>query len=119
MDVGIPVPVIDIAVSLRDLSAAKEERVQASALYKSATLRNAVPNEVFISQLADALFSMIICYAQGMALLYKASSELKMDIPLPEVVRIWRGGCIIRSSMLEIFLQSILRKSQTSQPFAR
>ena len=107
MDLGIPVPVIDIAVSLRDLSAAKEERVQASALYKSGTHEIAVPDEVFISQLADALyFSMIICYAQGLALLYKASSELKMDIPLPEVVRIWRGGCIIRSAMLDIFYKA-------------
>jgi len=36
MDLGIPVPVIDIAVSMRDLSAAKEERVQASTLYQIA-----------------------------------------------------------------------------------
>ena len=49
---------------------------------------------------------MVICYAQGLALLYKASTELKMHIPLPEVVRIWRGGCIIRSSMLEIFYKA-------------
>jgi 6-phosphogluconate dehydrogenase len=107
MDLGIPVPVIDIAVSMRDLSAAKEERVQASALYKNGTQEIAVPTEVFINQLGDALyFSMIVCYAQGMALLFKASTELKMDIPLPEVVRIWRGGCIIRSAMLEIFYKA-------------
>jgi 6-phosphogluconate dehydrogenase len=107
MDLGIPVPVIDIAVSMRDLSAAKEERAQAWALYKTGTLEIAVPNEVFISQLADALyFSMIVCYAQGLALLFRASSELKMDIPLPEVVRIWRGGCIIRSAMLDIFYKA-------------
>jgi 6-phosphogluconate dehydrogenase len=107
MDLGIPVPVIDIAVSLRDLSAAKEERVQASAMYKSAIHEIAVPNEVFISQLADALyFSMIICYAQGLALLHRASTELKMDISLPEVVRIWRGGCIIRSAVLDLFYKA-------------
>jgi 6-phosphogluconate dehydrogenase len=107
MDLGIPVPVIDIAVSMRDLSSAKEERKLASSLYKTGVLQIAVPNEVFISQLADALyFSMIICYAQGMALLFRASSDLKMDIPLPEVVRIWRGGCIIRSAMLEIFYKA-------------
>jgi 6-phosphogluconate dehydrogenase len=104
MDLGIPVPVIDIAVSLRDLSAAKEERLQAAALYKPTQFKIEVPTEVFIQQLADALyFSMIICYAQGLALLHRASSELQMDIPLPEVVRIWRGGCIIRSSLLEVF----------------
>ena len=107
MDLGIPVPVIDIAVSLRDLSAAKEERVQASTLYKSGSQEIAVPDEVFINQLSDALyFSMIICYAQGLALLHKASSELKMDIPLPEVVRVWRGGCIIRSALLDIFYKA-------------
>jgi 6-phosphogluconate dehydrogenase len=107
MDLGIPVPVIDIAVSMRDLSSVKDERKQASALYKTGTLQIAVPDEVFITQLADALyFSMIVCYAQGMALLFRASSELKMDIPLPEVVRIWRGGCIIRSAMLEIFYKA-------------
>jgi len=92
MDLGIPVPVIDIAVSMRDLSAAKEERVQASAIYKSGPQEIAVPSEVFINQVADALyFSMIICYAQGLALLHRASKDLNMNIPLPEVVRIWRG----------------------------
>jgi 6-phosphogluconate dehydrogenase len=107
MDLGVPVPVIDIAVSMRDLSSVKEERKVASALYKTGTLKIAVPDEVFISQLADALyFSMVICYAQGMALLFRASSDLKMEIPLPEVVRIWRGGCIIRSAMLEIFYKA-------------
>jgi len=107
MDLGIPVPVIDIAVSMRDLSAAKEERVLASALYKTGPHEIAVPDEVFISQLADALyFSMIICYAQGLALLHRASTELKMDIPLHEVVRIWRGGCIIRAAMLEQFYKA-------------
>ena len=107
MDLGVPVPVIDIAVSLRDLSAAKDERTKASGLYKSGSHEIAVPSEVFINQLADALyFSMIVCYAQGMALLFRASTELKMDIPLPEVVRIWRGGCIIRSAMLDIFFKA-------------
>jgi len=107
MDMGIPVPVIDIAVSMRDLSAAKDERIQASTLYKSGVVKIAVPDEVFITQLADALyFSMVICYAQGLALLFRASSELKMDIPVPEVVRIWRGGCIIRSAMLDLFYKA-------------
>ncbi len=113
MDLGVPVPVIDIAVSMRDLSSVKEERKQASSLYKTGTLQIAVPNEVFISQLADALyFSMVVCYAQGMALLFRASSELNMDIPLPEVVRIWRGGCIIRSAMLEIFYKAFTENPQ-------
>jgi 6-phosphogluconate dehydrogenase len=104
MDLAVPVPVIDMAVSMRDLSSFKEERIQAAAIYKTAPAAIEVPREVFIQQLGDALyFASIICYAQGLAMLTRASSELEMQIPLPEVVRIWRGGCIIRSSLLEIF----------------
>ena len=28
-----------------------------------------------------------------------------MDIPLQKVVRVWRGGCIIRSTLLDIFIR--------------
>jgi 6-phosphogluconate dehydrogenase len=104
MDLPVPVPVIDMAVSMRDLSTLKEERVRAAALYKTIHVPIDVPREVFIQQLADALyFSSIICYAQGLAMLQVASKDLDMQIPLPEVVRVWRGGCIIRSSLLDTF----------------
>ena len=107
MDLPVPIPVIDMAVSLRDLSVYKEERTQASALYKTASIEIPVPKEVFIQQVQDALyFATIISYAQGLAMLHKASSELDMQIPLPEVVRIWRGGCIIRSVLLEEFYKA-------------
>src|SRR5450432_2936095 len=107
MNLGVPIPSIDIAVSIRNISALKEERVLAAALYKLNPQKIEVPTEVFIHQLADAFyFAMFICYAQGMAQLFKASSELDMNIPLPEVVRIWRGGCIIRSAMLDTFYRA-------------
>ncbi len=107
MDLGIPITVIDTAVSLRSLSAYKDERTQAAALYKTSTHAIEAPKEVFIQQVGDALyFATIICYAQGLSLLHKASAELQMEIPMPEVVRIWRGGCIIRSSLLETFFQA-------------
>lgn len=106
MDLPAPVPVIDMAVSMRDLSSLKGERVQASRLYNSASSIT-VPADDFVAQLHDALsFATIICYAQGLAMLQKASSELQMEIPVNEVVRVWRGGCIIRSGLLEVFLKS-------------
>src|SRR5580692_4804963 len=65
MDLGVPIPVIDMAVNFRDLSSYKEERVIASGIYKSVSIPIAVPAEVFIQQVHDALyFAMIICYAQ-------------------------------------------------------
>lgn len=110
MDLGLPIPVIDMAVSMRELSAYKDERTQASTIYKTSHVDIPVPKEVFIQQVHDALyFATIISYAQGLAMLHKASSELDMQIPLNEVVRVWRGGCIIRSSLLETFYQSFTK----------
>ena len=113
MDLPIAVPTIDISVALRTISAFKEERVQAAALYKPTIKPLKGNKEAIIKQLHDALyFSTIICYAQGLAMLYKASDELKMDIPLKDVVKSWRGGCIIRSSLLEIFYTAYNKKGK-------
>lgn len=113
MDLGLPIPVIDMAVSMRELSAYKDERTKASTMYKMSTVDIPIPEEVFIQQVHDALyFAVIISYAQGLAMLHKASSELDMQIPLTEVVRVWRGGCIIRSSLLEVFYQSFTKNPE-------
>ena len=103
MDLTMPIPTIDIAVSMRDLSVYKDDRIKAAALYKTPT-KKVADKENFIQQLHDALyFATIISYAQGLAMLHKASSDLDMQIPLPEVIKIWRGGCIIRSGLFEVF----------------
>jgi 6-phosphogluconate dehydrogenase len=115
MDIPVPIPTIDIAVSMRDISVYKDERVLASSLYKPKLKTFKADKEKIIQQLHDGLYcATILCYAQGMAMLYKASSELKMDIPLKDVVRIWRGGCIIRSSFLEIFTNAYKKDQRLS-----
>ncbi len=115
MDIGVPIPVIDMAVSMRELSSYKEERAQAAVLYKTSTVDIPIPMEVFIQQVQDALyFATILSYAQGLSMLHTASTELDMQIPLPEVVRVWRGGCIIRSSLLEVFYAAFQKNPQLS-----
>ncbi|UYQ91915.1 NADP-dependent phosphogluconate dehydrogenase [Chitinophaga horti] len=104
LNLPLPVTVIDAAVALRNISSLKEQRTQAAALYQTATGKVAVAQEEFIKQVHDALmFSTIICYAQGLAMLQTASKELDMQISLPESVRVWRAGCIIRSGLLPLF----------------
>ncbi len=106
MDLPVAVPSIDMAVAMRDLSDYKEERVQAATLYKKRTAPIPANKKIFTQQASDALyFSMLIAYAQGLSMLYKASSTLQMEIPLPDVVKIWRGGCIIRSTFLDDFYE--------------
>jgi 6-phosphogluconate dehydrogenase len=106
LDLPIAIPVIDMAVTLRTLSAYKDERTQAAALYPAAS--HAIKDTKGIDALVhDALnFGIMMSYVQGMAMLQKASSEWAMEIPLEKVVRVWRGGCIIRSVLLDPFYKA-------------
>ena len=115
MNLPVPVPTIDTAVALRDISVYKDERVMAATLYKPIIKSFTGNKEKFIQQLHDALYcATIISYAQGLAMLLKASAALQMDIPLQDVVRIWRGGCIIRSTLLETFTTAFKKDKQLS-----
>ena len=113
MNLPSPIPVIDMAVSMRNISSFKEERMVAAELYKPSVKPIGGSKEAVIKQVHDALyFSTIICYAQGLAMLHSASTELDMQIPLADVVKIWRGGCIIRSVLLETFYASYKKNNQ-------
>lgn len=112
LDLPMPIPTIDSAVMMRNLSSLIDERKEAASLYKTSTQKIETDKKEFISQLKEAFyFASLISYAQGLAMLTTASSELKMDIPLPEVVSVWRGGCIIRSAMLDMFKIAYQNKS--------
>jgi len=102
-DLGIPTPTIDAAVSARNLSALKEERVKASKALKQPKriVSGAVPGN-FAERLMGAVHaSIIISYSQGFHLMRAASTEYKYQLPFADVARIWKGGCIIRSRLLD------------------
>src|SRR5665213_2570827 len=104
LDLPMPIPTIDSAVMMRNLSSLIDERKEAATIYNTNPKAIDIDKKQFILQLRDAFyFASLISYAQGLAMLTVASTELKMDIPLPEVVSVWRGGCIIRSAMLDVF----------------
>jgi len=100
MDLGIPVPSIDIAVSMREISALKEERTQADALYDRPTV--APVDKKRLEELAEQAlyFSFIITYAQGLHQLNDASKEYGYELDIAVVAKIWRAGCIIRAGLL-------------------
>lgn len=105
MDMGVPIPTIDSAVTMRQLSAMKTERKIASSRYSNLNSNEKKQNPTSnIQNLKNALYaSFIITYAQGLSLLKTASKEKNYGIDLVEVSKIWRGGCIIRASLLEEF----------------
>src|ERR1035438_7699647 len=102
MELQVPVPTIDLAVAMRDLSVFEKEREQGSTIYQRPIRRFTGDRDTFIKQLGRALYAaMVITYAQGMALLTVASGKYGYQFDLEAVSRIWRGGCIIRAALLE------------------
>ena len=95
-----PVPAVEAAVAARNLSAGRAERAKAEAVF-GRDGRAVAPAELPSETLEQALIAgKIMCYAQGFAMLSTASAEFGWNLHLPDVARVWRAGCIIRSRML-------------------
>jgi 6-phosphogluconate dehydrogenase len=102
MELQVPIPTIDLAVAMRDLSVFEEQREIASAVLPRPLRRFSGGRAPFLTQLRGALYTaMILTYAQGLAVLAAASDKFEYHLNLEAVARIWRGGCIIRAALLE------------------
>lgn len=108
MDLGIPIPTIDVAVSMREISSLKEERTQADKLYDRPT-PTPIDKKELIKMAEEALyFSFISAYAQGLHQLLDASNEYGYELDLAVIAKIWRAGCIIRAELLEDITKAYL-----------
>ncbi len=102
MELQVPVPTIDMAVAMRDLSVFEKQRQMAGKIYKHKEIKFIGDRKKFLRQLQEALYvSVITTYAQGFALLKAASDKYGYHLDLEAVARIWRGGCIIRAALLD------------------
>ena len=106
MEFGVPIPTIDAAVSMRQISARKSERVEAAEILgvtQDVQIDETLgPDTVHFVE-SGLHLAFIITYAQGFSLLQAASKEKGYELDMAEITKIWRGGCIIRSAMLEDF----------------
>lgn len=101
LEIGVPIPTIIAAVTARIMSSYKQERVAASAQLSGPSSTFDGDKKAFITKVRDALYCSKMCsYAQGMALLSKASEVYGFNLNLGECARIWKGGCIIRARFL-------------------
>lgn len=119
MDLNLPIPIIDIAVSMRDLSKYKDLRIKASKLYPDPhRLEYRDRDGDYAALLEQAYyFAMVSAYAQGMHLLYRANEEYKYKLNLDSIAKIWRGGCIIRSEFLENIYTAYQKNSNLKHLF--
>ncbi len=114
LDLGVPIPTIDAAIWVRNISARKDERVAASRVIAGPPPVPAVSGEerrALIQAVGQALYaSKVASYAQGLAMLRAASEEHGYDLDLIEMARIWKGGCIIRAQLLSRIQDAYRRK---------
>jgi len=102
LELGVPIPTIHTAVEARILSAHKFERLEAAKVFSIPVSPYGGDRHTFVNEVRDALYVSKICsYAQGMALLRRASEEYHYNLDYSEIARIWRGGCIIRARFLD------------------
>jgi 6-phosphogluconate dehydrogenase len=110
LDQQVPVPTIDLAVQMRNLSMLKQQRLTIADTFEQPRDTAGTDAKRLTGQLRRALYAgMILTYAQGMALLDKASQAYDYRLDLVTVARIWRGGCIIRADLLENIMAAFER----------
>ena len=105
LELGVAIPTIAASIDARVLSSMKSQRVAAERILSGPDPRPPFTTgeaRQTIDDLADALYASRICgYAQGMALIRQGSDKYGWNINLAEIVRIWKGGCIIRARLLD------------------
>jgi len=107
---GVTTPTITSSVFARYLSSLKEKRNKLSSYKKFDS--NADEN-LNTDRLKEAYaFARTLNLHQGLELIKEASNQNGWNINLPEVLRVWSNGCIIKSKQLEGW-KSILETSNS------
>lgn len=107
---SVPAPTMAAALDARYISARKEERVVASAMLEGPAEMPSIDKAQVKEDLRQALYASKICsYAQGLCLIKAASDHHNWDVDLKECARIWKGGCIIRASLLDCIKEAYVR----------
>ena len=113
-----PQVVIEAAVTARVMSSQPKLRAKAGEVFGAAP--NAIPDgNLDVETLERALIAArIITYAQGFDLITIASENLDMEVPLPDVAKVWRAGCIIRCAMLDDMAKALSEDAKRNIAFA-
>lgn len=105
LELGVPAPSITAALYARQLSAHKDVRQLKQSMFIKPLpdSQPKLPLDVFTAKLEQALWVTVLAsYMQGIHLLETAIHKNDWKAPTHEILRVWQGGCIIRSQMLKI-----------------
>jgi 6-phosphogluconate dehydrogenase len=102
MELQVPTPTLDAAVAFRNIFMLENQRDKASKLLRRPKRHFKGDRNKFLYHLHHAFYtSILISYAQGMSILSAASEKYQYKLDLEAIARIWRGGCIISSVIVE------------------
>lgn len=103
-ELGVPSGMMTAALYARFLSAEKELRIKASEVFKN----DRKSFNVGLNELKEAYtLARIINHYQGFELIKAAAKKYDWTIQLNELARIWTNGCIIRSALMEQFVEVV------------
>ncbi len=110
-EIGAPVPTIAAAVDARVLSSDRASRALTRDL--PGPVPSVAQDTRLVSDVRAALYVAKACaYAQGFALLGRASKLHGWQLQLSELARIWTGGCIIRAQFLGRIKETFLAQPE-------
>lgn len=102
LELTVPLELIATAVFERYLSSEKQLRIQASKTYPKSKSESIYNKDELIEETRQTLYaSKLVSYAQGFGVMKKASEVYGWQLDLATIARLWRAGCIIRSSFLD------------------
>jgi 6-phosphogluconate dehydrogenase len=110
MDLGVSVPNIYAGLNARVMTETNwrlKSYIESSA-QKEGIFRSSQDDNLDLGKLLHKVMAAIylISYEQGLEIIFAAETEYKWNINIQEVLRIWQGGCIIRSVMLKTISES-------------
>ncbi|MBX2827351.1 MAG: NADP-dependent phosphogluconate dehydrogenase [Flavobacteriaceae bacterium] len=106
---GIPTPTINAAVTARYLSSQKEDRMKLSK-----NIPDHAIDEIPSIEALEATYRAcrILNHHQGFEVIRAASEMYQWNINLSELARIWTEGCIIKSKLMEDFVDVFKEKTR-------
>ncbi len=102
--IGSAVPAIAAALDLRNISSNIELRKTFARLFGSDfhKITHEFTSDEVRKMLAGVLLvGKVLAYEQGFSMLRIADNTYKFELRLSSIAKIWRNGCIIRSTMLD------------------
>ena len=108
-------PAIGAALDTRAISALKDQRQDIAAKISGPFNAPHIEANILIEDVKNALFvGMLSAYTQGMNVIVAASQTYDWGLQIHEILRIWRGGCIIRGDILEPLRRAYARSPELS-----